>query len=86
MFFFPYKIFNIGGNNPETLMRYIQIIEEKLKKKAIIEFLPLQQGDVPDTSADVDELVNYIDYKPSTTIETGIENFIDWYLDYYNND
>ena len=83
--FAPYKIFNIGGNNPEKLMRYIEVIEEKLNKKAIIEYLPLQQGDVPDTTASVDKLVEHINYKPSTSIETGIEKFINWYLEYYKN-
>ena len=81
--FCPYKIFNIGGNNPQKLMRYIEVIEENLKKKAIIEFLPLQQGDVPDTSANVDKLIEHIQYKPSTSIETGIKNFINWYQEYY---
>ena len=83
--FAPYKIFNIGGNNPEKLMRYIEVIEEKLNKKAIIKYLPLQQGDVPDTTASVDKLVEHISYKPSTSIETGIEKFINWYLEYYKN-
>ncbi len=79
----PYKIYNIGNNNPVKLIDFIDEIETKLGKKAIKNFMPMQQGDVPATFADVDDLVKNLDYKPSTSIKTGINNFIDWYLDYF---
>ena len=79
----PWRIYNIGNNNPVDLMYYIEAIEKALDKTAKKEFLPLQPGDVPDTYADVADLVNQFDYKPSTTIEEGITNFISWYHDYY---
>jgi UDP-glucuronate 4-epimerase len=81
--FAPYKIFNIGNNKPIELLTFIEIIEEKLGKKAIKNFLPMQDGDVPETYADVDDLVREVDFKPSTPIEEGVSKFIDWYLDYY---
>jgi UDP-glucuronate 4-epimerase len=81
--FAPYKIFNIGNNKPIELLTFIEIIEEKLGKKAIKNFLPMQDGDVPETFADVDDLVREVDFKPSTPIEEGVSKFIDWYLDYY---
>ena len=67
----------------EQLLRFIEVIEEKLGKKAIKNLLPLQEGDVPETFADVDDLIRDVDFKPATTIETGIENFINWYTEYY---
>lgn len=79
----PYRIYNIGNNEPVDLLRYIEIIEECLGKKAEMNLLPLQPGDVPDTYANVDDLVADVDYKPSTPIETGVKNFIDWYREYY---
>ncbi len=79
----PYRNFNIGSNNPQELMRYIETLESKLGKKAKKTYLPLQRGDVPDTEADVDDLEELFGYKPSTTIEEGIGGFVDWYLDYY---
>jgi len=79
----PYRIYNIGNNQPVELMRYIEVIEEQLGKKAEKNMLPLQQGDVPDTFADMDDLVREFDYKPATTIEDGIARFIDWYRDFY---
>jgi len=82
--FAPYRIFNIGNNNPVELMRFIEVIEEKLGRKAIKNLLPLQDGDVPATYADVDDLMREVDFKPSTPIEVGIGNFIDWYVKYYN--
>lgn len=81
--FAPYRIFNIGNNKPVELLRYIEIIEEKLGKKAVKNFLPLQDGDVPETFADVEALIQAIDFKPETTVEDGIEKFITWYLSYY---
>lgn len=79
----PYRIYNIGSNNPVELLRYIEVLEECLGKKAVKNLLPLQPGDVPDTYADVDALIEDVDYKPTTTIETGIDNFVKWYRDYY---
>jgi len=82
----PYKIYNIGNNNPVRLMDFIEAIETKLGKKAIKNLLPMQLGDVPATFADVEDLVKDLDYKPSTPIQVGINNFIDWYLDYFGID
>ncbi|MCF6241139.1 MAG: NAD-dependent epimerase [Bacteroidales bacterium] len=80
----PYKIYNIGNNNPVKLMDFIAAIEKKLGKTAKKNMMPIQQGDVPATFADVDDLVKDMGYKPNTPIEEGIDNFIEWYLDYYN--
>ncbi|MEL6868574.1 MAG: NAD-dependent epimerase [Pseudomonadota bacterium] len=79
----PYRIYNIGNNEPVELLRYIEIIETCLGKKAEKNLLPLQPGDVPDTYADVTDLVADVDYKPATPIETGVERFIEWYRSYY---
>ncbi|HRZ80265.1 MAG TPA: NAD-dependent epimerase [bacterium] len=79
----PYKIYNIGNNAPVKLMDFVEAIEEKLGKKAVKNMLPLQAGDVPETFADVHDLIEDMHYKPSTDIKTGISRFIDWYLDYY---
>ncbi len=79
----PYRIYNIGSNNPVELLHYIEVLEECLGKKAIKNLLPMQPGDVPDTYADVDALIEDVDYKPTTPIEVGIENFVKWYRDYY---
>jgi UDP-glucuronate 4-epimerase len=81
--FAPYRVFNIGNNKPVDLMKFIDIIEEKLGKKAIRTLLPLQDGDVPETYADVDDLIRETGFKPSTPIEVGVGNFVDWYLEYY---
>jgi UDP-glucuronate 4-epimerase len=81
--FAPYRLYNIGNNNPIELSRFIEIIEEKLGKKADKKFLPLQDGDVPENYANVDDLMREIDFKPSTPVKTGIGKFIDWYLEYY---
>lgn len=78
----PYRIYNIGNNNPVELMDYIEALEMSLGKKAIKEFLPLQPGDVPDTYADVDDLVEQFDYRPSTNFKQGIDNFVVWYRKY----
>ena len=82
----PWRIYNIGNNHPVQLMDYINAIERVVGKKAILKLLPLQPGDVPDTCADVKNLVKDFSYKPSTSIEKGIENFINWYKNYYKND
>lgn len=81
--FAPYKVYNIGNNKPVELLRFIEIIEEKTGKKAIKNFLPIQDGDVPETFADVDDLMRDVDFKPATPIEKGVSNFVDWFRDYY---
>ncbi len=79
----PYRLYNIGNNQPVELMRYIEVLEQCLGKKAEKNMLPLQQGDVPATYADIDALVQDVGFKPDTPIEQGIENFVRWYKDYY---
>lgn len=79
-----YKIYNIGNNNPVELMDYIGTIEKILGKEAKKEFMDLQLGDVPATYANVDDLIQDVGFKPETSIETGINNFISWYREYYN--
>lgn len=79
----PYRLYNIGNNKPVELMYFIELIEKNLNKKANKNFLPLQAGDVPETYANVDALIDYVDYSPSTSIESGIENFVKWYKEYY---
>lgn len=79
----PYKIYNIGNNQPVQLNDFIQVLEKHLGKKAIKKLLPIQPGDVPETFADIDELVKDIDYKPQVSIEEGIEKFVEWFKDYY---
>jgi UDP-glucuronate 4-epimerase len=81
----PYRIYNIGNNQPVELMRYIECLEECLGKKAEKNFLPLQQGDVPDTYADVEDLVRDVGYRPVTPVEKGVREFVTWYLDYYKD-
>lgn len=81
--FAPYRVFNIGNNNPVELMRFIEILENRIGKKAIRNFLPMQEGDVRETYADIDDLTKEIGFKPRTTVEAGIGKFVDWYLDYY---
>ena len=80
----PYRIYNIGSNRPVELLRYIEVLEDCLGRKAEKNLLPLQPGDVPDTYADVDDLVVDVDYRPTTPIEVGVKNFVDWYRAYYN--
>jgi len=79
----PYRLYNIGNNNPVELMRYIEVLEDCLGKKAEKNLLPLQPGDVPATYADVADLVRDVNYKPDTSIEVGIANFVAWYRDYF---
>jgi UDP-glucuronate 4-epimerase len=81
--FAPWRVYNIGNQNPVELLDYIATLETCLGKTAEKELLPLQPGDVPDTYADVEALVEDVDYRPSTTIQEGIRRFVDWYLDYY---
>ena len=79
----PYRIYNIGNNNPIELMKFIEVLEGCLGKKAEKNLLPMQPGDVHETCADVDDLIN-IGFKPSTPIEKGIKKFVEWYLRYYS--
>ena len=79
----PYKIYNIGNNNPVNLMEFIQTIEKATGIKAEKEFVDMQQGDVVATYADIDDLINDVDFNPSTLLETGVKNFVHWYKDYY---
>jgi UDP-glucuronate 4-epimerase len=79
----PWRVYNIGNNSPVELTDYILALENALGKEAVKEMRPLQAGDVPDTYANVDDLVEQFGYKPSTTIQEGIGNFIEWYKDYF---
>jgi UDP-glucuronate 4-epimerase len=79
----PYRLYNIGNNQPVELMRYIEVLEQCLGRKAQMNLLPMQQGDVPDTWADIDDLQRDVGYTPATPVETGIRRFVDWYLEYY---
>lgn len=79
----PYRVYNIGNNNKEQLLRYIEVLEQCLGRKAEKNFLPMQPGDVPATYADVDDLVRDFKYKPGTTLEFGIGRFVDWYKGYF---
>lgn len=81
--FAPYRIYNIGNNKPIQLLTFIEILEAKLGKKAIKDFKPIQDGDVPATFADVDDLMREVDFKPSTPIEVGIDRFVNWYIQYH---
>ena len=81
--FAPYKIYNIGNNKPVDLLDFIETLEKALNKKAIKNFMPIQPGDVAETFADIDDLMRDVQFKPSTSIEVGIEKFVNWYLEYY---
>ena len=78
----PYRLFNIGAEQQVELLRYIEVLEECLGRKAVMEMLPLQAGDVPDTEADVTDLARVVGYKPKVTVEEGVRNFVDWYRGY----
>jgi UDP-glucuronate 4-epimerase len=79
----PFRIYNIGNSQPVPLLRYIEVLEEALGRKAVKNFLPLQLGDVPDTSADVSDLERDVGYRPATPVEVGVRRFVDWFCDYY---
>lgn len=79
----PFRVFNIGNNSPVTLKDYISAIEKALDKKALLELLPLQPGDAPDTFADSSNLEKSVGYKPSYSVEEGVKQFVDWYRDFY---
>lgn len=79
----PYRIYNIGNNNPVELMKFIEVLEKALGKEAAKNLLPIQLGDVPATYADVDDLIRDVGFKPATSIENGIKRFVEWYKDYF---
>ena len=79
----PYRLYNIGNHRPVELLRYIEVIEEALGRKATLRMLPLQPGDVPDTEADVATLSRDTGYAPTTPVEVGVRRFVDWYREYY---
>ena len=79
----PFRLYNIGNSKPVELMRYIEVIEECLGRKAVKNFLPLQLGDVPETYANVDDLVRDVGYRPATPIEVGVRKFVEWFCEYY---
>jgi UDP-glucuronate 4-epimerase len=79
----PYRIFNIGNEQPVELLRYIEVLEHNLGRKAQMEMLPLQAGDVPDTEADVSELASAVGYRPKVSVEEGVAEFVKWYRAYY---
>jgi UDP-glucuronate 4-epimerase len=81
----PYRLYNIGNNQPVELMRYIHVLEECLGRKAEMNLLPLQPGDVPDTWADIEDLTRDVGYTPATPVEEGVSRFVDWYLSYYRD-
>jgi UDP-glucuronate 4-epimerase len=82
----PYRLYNIGNSQPVELMRYIEILEDCLGRKAEKNLLPMQPGDVPDTYADVEDLVADVGYRPATPVEAGVRRFVEWYLNYYGID
>lgn len=79
----PYRLYNIGNAEPVELLRYIAVLEQCLGRKAQMEMLPLQAGDVPDTEADVSGLIRAVGYAPKVSVETGVANFVNWYREYY---
>jgi len=78
----PYRVYNIGNNNPVNLMRYIEVLEKCLGKKAKLELLPMQPGDVPATVADVSNLQEAVDFRPNTSVEVGVACFVERYRSY----
>ncbi len=81
--FAPYRLYNIGNNQPVELLKFIEVIEAKIGKKAVMNFLPIQPGDVPITYANVDDLINTIGFKPNTSLDVGITKFVQWFREYY---
>jgi UDP-glucuronate 4-epimerase len=80
----PYKIYNMGNQRPVELLRYIEVLEQCLGKRAQKNLLPMQPGDLPDTWADVEALARDVGYRPSTNLESGVKQFVEWYLGYYH--
>ncbi len=81
----PFRVYNIGNHQPVELMRYIEVIEECLGRKAEKNFLPLQLGDVPETFADIEDLVTDVGYRPATPVEVGVRRFVEWFCEYYGH-
>jgi UDP-glucuronate 4-epimerase len=81
----PHAIYNIGNNQSEHLMRVVELLEESCGKKAVIDFQPIQPGDVPATYANIDAIQGDLGYAPTTSIDTGVPNFVRWYKDYHGN-
>ena len=81
----PWRVFNIGNSRPVKLMRYIEVLEQSLGRKAILELLPMQPGDVPATTADVSDLEGAVGFRPHTPVEEGVAKFVSWYRDYYRS-
>ena len=81
----PYRLYNIGNQRPIELLRYIEVLEQCLGRKAQKNLLPLQPGDVPDTLADVEALARDVGYCPSTPVEEGVKRFVEWYRSYYHS-
>src|SRR6201988_2260750 len=81
--FAPFRLYNIGNHQPVQLLRYIEVIEECLGRKASMNLLPLQPGDVPETYADIDDLTNDVGFRPATPIEVGVRKFVEWFCEYY---
>jgi UDP-glucuronate 4-epimerase len=79
----PYRVYNIGSHRPESVMHLVEVLESYLGRKAVKQFLPMQQGDVPATYADVDDLARDIGFAPRTPLETGVERFVEWYRSFY---
>jgi UDP-glucuronate 4-epimerase len=79
----PWRIYNIGNNKPVSILNYIKALESSLNRKAKIEFLPMQLGDVPDTYADIDDLIDQFNFKPKINVTEGINKFVTWYIDYF---
>ena len=82
--FAPYRVYNIGNNQPVELMHLIEVLEQNLGTKAVKRMLPMQPGDVPATFADVDDLTADVGFRPATTIEDGVARFVKWYREYHN--
>jgi UDP-glucuronate 4-epimerase len=80
----PYRLYNIGHNDPVELLRFVEILETELGRKALKELLPMQPGDVPATYADIDDLTRDVDFRPATPIADGISRFIEWYRSYHH--
>ena len=81
----PYRIYNIGNQHPVRLLRFIEVLENALGRTAVKNMMPMQLGDVPDTSADVEALARDVGYRPDTNLELGVRRFVEWYLDYYHS-
>jgi UDP-glucuronate 4-epimerase len=79
----PYRVFNIGNSQPTPLAEYIEALEDALGRKAQRNYLPMQPGDVPATSADTDELDAWVGFKPNTPVREGVRRFVEWYREYY---